>query len=129
MRHFIDPSQQQLTHPLRGIGFSSVQFSHSVVSDSLRPHEPQHARPPVPHQLLESTKPLSIKSVTPSNHLILCRPLLLLPSIFPSILCQKAKEHSITKGIMSKAQKSQLEGVPTGKTWENLRNKTSNHCT
>ena len=33
-------------------GFSksigSVQFSHSVVSDSLRPHEPQHARPPCP---------------------------------------------------------------------------------
>ena len=26
----------------------SVQFSHSVVSDSLRPHEPQHARPPYP---------------------------------------------------------------------------------
>ena len=31
-------------HPL----FSSVQFSHSVVSDSLRPHELQHARPPCP---------------------------------------------------------------------------------
>ena len=29
-------------------GFSSVQFSCSVVSDSLRPHEPQHARPPCP---------------------------------------------------------------------------------
>ena len=28
--------------------FSSVQFSHSVVSDSLRPHEWQHARPPCP---------------------------------------------------------------------------------
>ena len=28
--------------------FSSVQLSHSVVSDSLRPHEPQHARPPCP---------------------------------------------------------------------------------
>ena len=28
---------------------------------------------------------MSIKSVIPSNHLILCRPLLLLPSIFPSI--------------------------------------------
>ena len=27
---------------------NSVQFSHSVVSDSLRPHEPQHARPPCP---------------------------------------------------------------------------------
>ena len=30
-------------------------------------------------------KPMSIESVLPSNHLILCRPLLLLPSIFPSI--------------------------------------------
>ena len=30
-------------------------------------------------------KPVTIKSVMPSNHLILCRPLLLLPSIFPSI--------------------------------------------
>ena len=28
--------------------FSSVQFSHSVMSDSLWPHEPQHARPPCP---------------------------------------------------------------------------------
>ena len=28
--------------------FSSVQFSHSVVSNSLGPHEPQHARPPCP---------------------------------------------------------------------------------
>ena len=32
-----------------------------------------------------SPKPISIESVMPSNHLILCRPLLLLPSIFPSI--------------------------------------------
>ena len=31
------------------------------------------------------SKPMSIESVMPSNHLILCRPLLLLPSIFPSI--------------------------------------------
>ena len=30
-------------------------------------------------------KPMSIESAMPSNHLILCRPLLLLPSIFPSI--------------------------------------------
>ena len=35
------------------LGLSSVQFSRSVVSDSLRPHEPQHARPSVHHQLLE----------------------------------------------------------------------------
>ena len=32
-----------------------------------------------------SPRPMSIQSVMPSNHLILCHPLLLLPSIFPSI--------------------------------------------
>ena len=40
---------------------------------------------PVHHELPESTKPMSIESVMPSNHLILCHPLLLLPSIFLSI--------------------------------------------
>ena len=40
---------------------------------------------PVHHQLPESTQTMSIESVMPSNHLILCCPLLLLPSIFPSI--------------------------------------------
>ena len=40
---------------------------------------------PVHHQLPELSKLLSIESVMPSNHLILCLPLLLLPSIFPSI--------------------------------------------
>ena len=34
-------------HEIYG-SFSPVQFSHSVVSDPLRPHEPQHARPPCP---------------------------------------------------------------------------------
>ena len=40
---------------------------------------------PVRHQLPELLKLMSIESVMPSNHLILCCPLLLLPSIFPSI--------------------------------------------
>ena len=40
---------------------------------------------PVHHQLPEFTQTHVIKSVMPSNHLILCHPLLLLPSIFPSI--------------------------------------------
>ena len=31
-----------------GVALSSVQFSRSVMSDSLRPHELQHARPPYP---------------------------------------------------------------------------------
>ena len=33
---------------IQGFCISSIQFSHSVVSDSLRPHEPQHTRPPCP---------------------------------------------------------------------------------
>ena len=61
----------------------SVQFRRSVLFDSLRPHGLQHARLPVHHQLPEPTQ--VIKSVMPFNRLILCRPLLLLPSIFPSI--------------------------------------------
>ena len=40
---------------------------------------------PVPHHLLELPKLVSIESVMPSNHLILRRPILLIPSIFPSI--------------------------------------------
>ena len=65
---------------------NSVQFSHSVVSNSLQPHGLQHTRP-----LCPSLTPgvysnsWSIESVMPSNNLILCRPLLLPPSILPSI--------------------------------------------
>ena len=46
-----------------------------------------HSTPgsPVLHHLLEFGKLTSIESVVPSNHLILCRPLLLSPSTFPSI--------------------------------------------
>ena len=40
---------------------------------------------PVHHQLPESTQTHVFMSLMPSNHLILCRPLVLLPSIFPSI--------------------------------------------
>ena len=67
---------------------SIVQFSHSVVSDSLRPYELQHAIPPCPSPTpnsQSSLKPMSIKSVMPSSHLILCRPLLLLSPIPPRI--------------------------------------------
>ena len=64
--------------------FNSVQFSPSAVSDSLGPQ--QHARPPWSITNSQSLlKLMSIESVMPSNHLILCHPLLLLPSIFPNI--------------------------------------------
>src|SRR5574337_127493 len=65
---------------------SSVQFSSSVVSDSLQPRELQHARPPCPSPTPRGhSDSTSIESVMPSSHLILCRPLLLLPPVPPSI--------------------------------------------
>ena len=53
------------------------------MSDTLWPMDCSTPRFPVHHQLPEPTQ--VIKSVMPFNRLILCRPLLLLPSIFPSI--------------------------------------------
>ena len=60
--------------------FSSVP----QLCPTLRSHEPQHARPPITNSR-SPPKLLSIELVMPSSHLILCHPLLLLPSIFPSI--------------------------------------------
>ena len=62
------------------IFISSVQFSRSVMSDSLRPHKSQHSRPACP-----SPTPGVYTNSCPSSRLILCRPLLLLPPISSSI--------------------------------------------
>ena len=66
--------------------FFHFQFSHLVMSDSFGPKDC------VAHQASLSIinswsllKLMSNESVMPSNHLILCHPLLLLPTIFPSI--------------------------------------------
>ena len=67
----------------RGHQFSSVQFSRSVVSDPLRPHESQHVRPPCP-----SPTPRAYSNSCPSSwwcHPTICHPFLLLPSVFSSI--------------------------------------------
>ena len=79
------PSEQILN-----LSDPSVQFSRSVVSDSLRPHESQHARPPCPSPtpgVYSNSCPSSRvhHPAISSSHLILCRPLLLLPPIPPSI--------------------------------------------
>ena len=68
--------------------FSSVQFSCSVVSDSLQSHGVQHARLPCP-----LPDPRACSNSCPSSHCchptipfsVLCHPLLLLLSVFPSI--------------------------------------------
>ena len=81
----------------------SVQFSHSVVSDSLQPHELTAA-----HQAFLSItnsqtlfKLMSIESVMPSNHLILCCPLLLPPSICPhqGLFQWVRSSHQMAKGL------------------------------
>ena len=64
---------------------SSVQFSRSVVSDSLRPHESQHQASLSITNSWSSLRLTSIESVMPSSHLILHRPHLLLPPIPPRI--------------------------------------------
>ena len=64
---------------------TSVQFSHSVLSDSATPWTAARQASLSITNSQSSSKPMSTESVMPFNHLILCRPLLLLPSIFPSI--------------------------------------------
>ena len=63
----------------------SVQFNRSVVSDSLRPHGLQHTRPSCPSPTPGVHSDSRAWLVMPSSHLILWRPLLLLPTIPPNI--------------------------------------------
>ena len=61
-------------------------FSHLVVSNSLQPYGLQHTRIPYHSLSLKNLlKFMSIELLMSSNHVFLCRLLLLLPSIFPSI--------------------------------------------
>ena len=70
---------------LKGLD-KGLLFSDSVVSDSLRHHGLQSAGLPCPSlSPAVLLKLMSIESVMPSNHLVLCCPLLFLPSVFPSI--------------------------------------------
>ena len=65
--------------------YISVQFSRSVVSDSATLWTAAHQPSLSITNSRSLLKFMSIESVMPSNHLILCRPLFLPPSIFPSI--------------------------------------------
>ena len=68
--------------PLQYYQFSSVAQLCPTLCDPMNRSMPGL---PVHHQLQSSLRPTSIESVMPSSHLILCCPLLLPPSIFPSI--------------------------------------------
>ena len=65
-------------------GHLSVQFSHSVVSDSATSWTAARQASLFITNSRSLIKLMSIELVIASNHLILCRPLLLLPSIFPA---------------------------------------------
>ena len=83
----VNPEVRATGRKIGAISAQTVQFS-SVTQSSLTPCDPMNRSTPglpVHHQLLVLFKPMSIQSVMPSSHLILCRPLLLLPPIPPSI--------------------------------------------
>ena len=84
--HYTKKREIFLSNSHSGKDISSVQFSCLIVTDSLQPHGLQHARLSCPSPTpVVCSNSMSLELVMSSNHLILCSPLLLLPSIFPSI--------------------------------------------
>ena len=86
----IDTRRNCFVQMIRSIGiifYDTSQFSLVAQSCPTLCDPMSHCMPglPVHHQLSEFTHTHVLESVMPSNHLILCHPLLLLPSIFPSI--------------------------------------------
>ena len=75
----------QFPLPPSSVQFSSVQFSYSVVSDSLRPHELQHARPPCP-----SPSPRVHSDSRPSSQW--CHPAIS-SSVIPFSSCPQSSQH------------------------------------
>ena len=85
----------------RLISISSVQFSCSVVSDSLRPHRLHHARPPCPPPTPRAHSNSCYRvgdAIQPSHPL---SPVLLLPPIFPSIRVSSSESQFSTSGGQS----------------------------
>ena len=79
----LNPSWLMEVYQQRSVQFSSVAQSCPTLCDSMN-HTAHQASLPITSSR-SSLKLMPIESVMPSSHLILCRPLLLPPSIFPSI--------------------------------------------
>ena len=99
------------------IAYPSVQFSPSVVSDSVTPWPAAHQASLSIINSQTLLKFMSIESVMPTKHLILCCPLLLLPSVFTSITGEgnnKALQYSCLENPMNsmKRQKRLLIHSP-----------------
>jgi len=79
--------KQKLNSSMKtSVQFSSIAQSCPTLCDPMHTPCVLHPRPPCPSPTPWSLpKLMSIELMMPSNHLILCHPLLLLPSIFPSV--------------------------------------------
>ena len=101
---------------------ATVQFIHSVVLNSLRPHGLQHVRLPCPSPTFWSLlKLMSIEAVIPSNHLILCCPLLFLPSIIPSIgVFSNESVTNYTREPCNLESNTQMPLINNKVTWNSL---------
>ena len=87
-------------------------FTHSVVSNSLRP--PWTTAHQASLSIINSQSLLkltSIGSVMPSNHLILCPPLSFLPSIFPSIRVFSNESHQVAKVLEFQLQHQSFQWI------------------
>ena len=92
----------------------SVQFSRSAVSDSATSWTTAYQASLSITNSQSPPKPMSIESVMLSNHLILCRPLLLLPSIFPSIrvFSNVSSSYQVAKVLEFQLQHQSFQRTP-----------------
>ena len=103
--------------------FSSVQFSRSVVSNSLQPHESQHARPPpVHHQLPEFTQTHVHRvsdAIQPSHPLLSPSPPAPNPSQHQSLLQWVNSSHEVAKILEFQLQHHSLQRNPRADLLQN----------
>ena len=106
------------------VRFSSVQFSRSVMSDSLRPHEPQHARPlclsPTP-----GVRPNHVHcvgdAIQPSHPLSSPSPPALNLSQHQGLFQWVSSSHQVAKGLEFQLQHQSLQWTPkTDFLWDGL---------
>ena len=110
-----------------GLQFSSVQFSSSVVSNSLRPHESQHARPPCPSPTPEFTQTHAHRvsdAIQPSHPLSSPSPPAPNPSQHQGLFQWVNSSHQVAKVLELQLQRQTQDWSPLGWTgWISLESK------
>ena len=94
---------------------TSVQFSHSVVSNSLRPHESQHARLPVHHQVPEFTQTHVLwvgDAIQPSHPLLSPSPPAPNPSQHQGLFQWVNSSHEVAKVLEFQLQHQSFQWTP-----------------